>query len=181
MRICFVCSGNICRSPTAETVLRALADEAGLDLDVDSAGTGGWHVGEDMDERARQTLEDAGYRPPRHRAHQFTAADFAARDLVVAIDRGHVRELQQLADRTADPAASRAKIVLLRSFDPTAAPHELDVPDPYYGGGRGFVDVLGQVERACAGLLDAVRAGEVGQVVVDQGEVSRPTAPRRTP
>ncbi|MGN6606857.1 MAG: low molecular weight protein-tyrosine-phosphatase [Jatrophihabitans sp.] len=157
MRICFVCSGNICRSPTAEVVLTALVEAEGLDVEIDSAGTGGWHAGEDMDDRSRRTLEGAGYTPARHTAKQFTPADFAARDLVVALDLGHLRELRRLADRTADPAASRAKLVLLRSFDPTADPNDLDVPDPYYGGPDGFTEVLAQVERAADGLLASLR------------------------
>ena len=158
MRICFVCSGNICRSPTAEAVLRTLADETGLDVQVDSAGTGGWHAGDDMDERSRATLESAGYRFDRHRAKQFTPAHFAERDLVVALDAGHRDVLWWLAAETADPDAARGKIVMLRAFDPEAPPHELDVPDPYYGGPNGFEDVLDLIERACRGLLDELRS-----------------------
>jgi len=154
-----VCSGNICRSPTAEVVLNHLAAQAGLGelIEVDSAGTGSWHAGDDMDERSRQLLTDAGYDVPPHVARQFRAADFASRELVVALDRGHREALAELAERTADPDASRSKIVLLRSYDPRLAPgDEPDVADPYYGGRRGFVDVLEQVERSCAGLLAAL-------------------------
>jgi protein-tyrosine phosphatase len=153
VRICFVCSGNICRSPTAEVVLRALAVSAGRSLEIDSAGTGNWHVGQDMDARSRRTMERAGYAVPRHSAKQFTAADFDTRDLVVALDSGHLSALRRLADETDDPVSARARIVSLRSFDPTAGP-DLDVPDPYYGGPDGFVDVLAQIERAAAGLLE---------------------------
>ena len=129
MRICFVCSGNICRSPTAEAVLRRLAEDAGVPLEIDSAGTGSWHAGDDMDRRSRRTLEAAGYRFARHCAKQFTPADFASRDLVVALDGGHRNVLWWLAAETEDAQAARAKIVMLRSYDPTAA-DELDVPDP---------------------------------------------------
>ena len=100
-----------------------------------------------MDNRSRVTLEAAGYTFPRHRAKQFTPDDFAERDLVVALDEGHRNVLWWLAAETDDPATNRAKIVMLRSFDPTAG-DELDVPDPYYGGGAGFPEVLDQVERA---------------------------------
>jgi low molecular weight protein-tyrosine phosphatase len=158
VRVCFVCSGNICRSPTAEAVFAAMLRDAGVDdVTVDSAGLGDWHVGDDMDRRARATLVGHGYEHPRHAAKQFTAADFADRDLVVALDRGHVRRLQLLAGDAEDPDAARAKIVLLRSYDPAADPADLDVADPYYGGSDGFVEVLHQVERACAGLLVALR------------------------
>ena len=166
VRVCFVCSGNICRSPTAEQVLSRLADDAGLTdlIEVDSAGTGSWHAGEDMDERSRLVLTDAGYHVPRHVARQFRAADFANRDLVVALDEGHRAVLDELAGRTADPDASRAKIVLLRSYDPQLAPGDApDIADPYYGGRRGFLEVLEQVERSCAGLLAALRAAAAQQ------------------
>ena len=161
VRICFVCSGNICRSPTAQVVLTNLAATAGVEdlIEVDSAGTGSWHAGDDMDERSRQVLTDAGYDVPVHVARQFRAADFAAYELVIALDTGHRDVLEELARQTPDPAAARAKIVLLRSYDPKlGAGDEPDVADPYYGGRRGFVDVLEQVERSCAGLLDALRA-----------------------
>lgn len=153
--MCFVCSGNICRSPTAEVVLRALAAERDVDVIVDSAGTGGWHAGEDMDPRSRATLVRAGYEPGGHEARKFTAADFAERDLVVALDAGHARALRHLADDADDPQRARESVVLLRSFDPTAG-DDLDVGDPYYGGPDGFTEVLEQVERACAGLLDSL-------------------------
>lgn len=156
VRVCFVCSGNICRSPTAEAVFVSMLRDASIDgVVVDSAGLGDWHVGDDMDRRARATLSAHGYDHPRHDAKQFTAADFAERDLVVALDRGHEARLAQLARLADDPEEARAKIALLRSFDPAA--DDLDVPDPYYGGSDGFVEVLQQVERACAGLVAALR------------------------
>jgi protein-tyrosine phosphatase len=159
VRVCFVCSGNICRSPTAEVVFSALAVDAGLaDLvEVSSAGTGSWHAGDDMDARSRHTLVEGGYSWRRHVARQFVPPDFANCDLVVALDTGHSNVLWWLAAETPDPAAAREKIVLLRTFDPKLAPDaEPDVADPYYGHGRGFTEVLEQVERSCAALLERV-------------------------
>jgi protein-tyrosine phosphatase len=158
VRICFVCSGNICRSPTAEAVLDAMLRDAGRDdIEVDSAGTGDWHAGDDMDSRARKTLRAHGYNRPRHEAKQFTAADFASRDLVVALDRGHARHLIELARRADDPQAAREKVVLLRSFDPLAGGgQDLDVPDPYYDDADAFTLVLRQIEAGCSGLFASV-------------------------
>jgi protein-tyrosine phosphatase len=155
VHVCFVCSGNICRSPTAEAVLVSMLRAAGISgVVVDSAGTGDWHAGDDMDRRARKTLVAHGYRPSRHVAKQFTVADFASRDLVVALDRGHEARLTHLAGLADDPEAARETIVLLRSYDPEA--EDLDVPDPYYDGPDGFVEVLRQIERACSGLRDCL-------------------------
>ena len=160
VRVCFVCTGNICRSPTAEVVFAAMLREAGVDgVEVDSAGTGDWHVGDDMDRRARATLAAHGYDHPRHDAKQFTAADFTSRDLVVALDRGHEARLLALAGLVADPDSARDKIVLLRSYDPTAG-RDLDVPDPYSGAAEDFLEVLRQVERAGAGLLGSIRQAQ---------------------
>jgi protein-tyrosine phosphatase len=159
VRVCFVCSGNICRSPTAEVVLRRQAADARLThlLRVDSAGTGGWHEGDEMDERSRRTMLFAGYDVPAHLAKQFTPADFATRDLVVALDTGHYNVLWWLAAETADVDAARAKTVLLRRFDPLLeAGEQPDVADPYYGGRGGFSEVLEQIERSCAQLLTAI-------------------------
>jgi protein-tyrosine phosphatase len=161
VRVCFVCSGNICRSPTAEVVLNHLVAAAGLAdrIEVESAGTGSWHAGDDMDERSRQVLTDAGYEVPEHVARQFRVADFASYDVVVALDTGHLDALNTLAGRTDDPGAARAKIVLLRTYDPQRRPDdEPDIADPYYGGRRGFLDVLEQVERSCTGLLETLAA-----------------------
>jgi protein-tyrosine phosphatase len=156
VRVCFVCSGNICRSPTAEVVLNRLADEEGVaDLvHADSAGTGSWHAGDDMDERSRRTMEHAGYEVPRHVARQFEPADFASYELVVALDSGHRDVLWWLAAETGDAEQARGKIVMLRSYDPQrSGDDDLDVADPYYGGRGGFTEVLEQVERSCGGLL----------------------------
>jgi protein-tyrosine phosphatase len=154
-RVCFVCSGNICRSPTAEVVARQLVTAAGLagQIEVDSAGTGVWHVGHDADARAIAALRRRGYPIRRHAAKQFRASDFADRDLVVALDSGHLRELRRLAP-TAEDAA---KVRLLRSFDPAADPADLDVPDPYYARATEFERVLELVEVSCHGLLADIR------------------------
>jgi protein-tyrosine phosphatase len=172
IRVCFVCSGNICRSPTAEVALirRAAASDRSHLVTVDSAGTGSWHAGDDMDERSRRTMTQAGWDVPPHVAKQFGAADFATRDLVVALDTGHYNVLWWLAAETADVEAARAKIVMLRAFDPELEPGEAPVVgDPYYGGGGGFTEVLEQVERSCAALLDAIE-----RAVVSGGDLIQP-------
>jgi protein-tyrosine phosphatase len=148
-RVIFVCMGNICRSPMAEIVFRKQVAEAGFDelVVVDSAGTGGWHVGEPADRRARDSLARRGY-PTEHTARQFEAPWFAERDLVVALDRDNVRSLRRLApDRTAAEG-----VRLLKQFDPLA--ESVDVADPYYGDSSGFDEVLLEIEQACHGLLD---------------------------
>ncbi|MEU6928004.1 low molecular weight protein-tyrosine-phosphatase [Streptomyces sp. NPDC046385] len=152
-RVCFVCTGNICRSPMAEHVFRARVAEAGLAdaVVVDSAGTGGWHEGDGADPRTVAVLEEHGY-GSAHAARRFRASWFPALDLVIALDEGHLRELRRLAPTPEDAA----KIRLLRSYDPGAGT-ELDVPDPYYGGRDGFEECLDMVEAASEGLLAAVR------------------------
>lgn len=152
-RICFVCTGNICRSPMAEVVCRAQLAERGLGerVSVDSAGTGDWHVGQPADPRTVAALSAAGY-PGDHVARQFDAAWFDDRDLIVALDRGHERALRRLAPT---PAAAE-KVRLLRGFDPDADTLDLDVPDPYYGEDDGFAECLRLVEAAMPGLLDTV-------------------------
>lgn len=124
---------------------------------VDSAGTGAWHAGEEMDERSRRTMVHAGYDVPPHCAKQFVAGDFAGRDVVVALDTGHYNALWWLATETPDVTEARAKLVMLRAFDPELLEGERqDVIDPYNGGRVGFADVLAQVERSCAALLEAI-------------------------
>ncbi|WP_426322703.1 low molecular weight protein-tyrosine-phosphatase [Microbacterium sp. E-13] len=148
-RVVFVCTGNICRSPMADVVFRGFADAAGLGNRVasTSAGTGDWHVGEQADQRTIEALERAGYDGTQHRARQFTHADFARSDLVVALDRSHERILRGWARTEGDAD----KIALLMSFDPAA--RSLDVPDPYYAGPGMFDEVLGMIESASRALF----------------------------
>ena len=156
MRILFVCMGNICRSPTAEGVMRRLLEDEGLAdrVEIESAGTGDWHVGNPPDERATVAARRRGI-TLAGAAQQVRPADFRRFDLLIAMDRSNLRELLALAP---DEEAAE-KVRLLREFDP-AASGELDVPDPYYGGDRGFETVLDMVEAACRGLLDELRAAD---------------------
>ena len=154
MRICFVCMGNICRSPTAHAIMQKLVADAGLasKIEIDSAGTGGWHAGELPDPRSCAAGARRGY-DLDHPARQFKAADFDRFDLVLAMDRDNHDHLQRLArGRTQLPP-----IRLLRSFDPSA-PEGAEVPDPYGGGGDDFDHVLDVCERACQGLLEHLRS-----------------------
>ena len=152
-RICFVCLGNICRSPIAATVMRSLLADRGLsdDVEVTSAGTGDWHVGQRADSRALAALTRAGYDGSDHRARLFVADAFADNDLVLAMDHSNLTALRRLA-----PDGHEDKLRLLREFDPDAT--GTDVPDPYYGGDEGFDEVLAMVESACHGLLEAIAA-----------------------
>jgi protein-tyrosine phosphatase len=156
-RVLFVCLGNICRSPTAEAAMARLVADAGLEhaIELDSAGTGAWHVGSRPDERATQAAARRGI-AMRGTARQVTVDDFAAFDLLLALDGENLRNLRALAP----DSAGAAKVRLLRELDPaSAAAVSLDVPDPYYGGPDGFDRVLDLVEAACAGLLAELRAG----------------------
>ncbi|AXK65923.1 MULTISPECIES: low molecular weight protein-tyrosine-phosphatase [Burkholderia] len=151
--ICFVCLGNICRSPTAEGVMRHQVDAAGLTdrIAIDSAGTGDWHVGEPPDTRAQAAAHTRGYDLSALRARQVSAADFERFDLLLAMDEANLAELHRRC-----PPQHRDKVRLLMEFAPGAA--ETEVADPYFGGAQGFEQVLDQVERACAGLLDTLQA-----------------------
>lgn len=145
-RLLFVCAGNICRSPTAEAVMRRLVEQAGLAdrIEVDSAGTGGWHVGEAPDERAAATAARRGI-TLTGAARQIRPDDFDEFDLILAVDRSVRNALDRLR-----PPGARAEVRLL---------DDRDVPDPYYGGPDGFEHVLDQVTAACTELLDELRAG----------------------
>jgi protein-tyrosine phosphatase len=171
VKICFVCLGNICRSPTAEAVMAAQIDAADLQgqIEVDSAGTGGWHRGAPPDERSAAEARRHGVELTS-RARQVHAGDFAYFDLLVAMDRTNRDDLLDLAPTVAD----RAKVHLLREFDldtdtdtdpdtdtgPTDPDRpDRDVPDPYLGGPDGFAEVYDLIESACAGLLVHLRAG----------------------
>lgn len=155
-RICFVCTGNICRSPMAETVFKAMVKKAGLEkkIAVMSAGTGDWHVGESSDERTLAALDAKGYNGSGHRGRQFDPAWFSTLDLVVAFDRSQERILRAWAPTEQD----RSKVQLLLSFDSDQAPLS-DVPDPYYSDAALFDQVLAMIERACAALFRQITPG----------------------
>jgi low molecular weight protein-tyrosine phosphatase len=153
-RLCFVCLGNICRSPTAEGVFLDLLDREGLaeKFDVDSAGTAGWHVGRRADPRSREAAARRGFDLPS-RARRFEADDLARFDLVLVMDVENRRDVLELA-RTDE---ERSRVKLFRDFDPAAHPGA-EVPDPYHGGADGFETVLDICERASQGLLDWARS-----------------------
>ncbi len=159
VRVLFVCLGNICRSPTAEGVMRALVRDAGLQgsIEVDSAGTGSWHIGEAPDARATAAARERGI-VLEGAARQVDAGDFATFDLIVAMDAQNLADLRRLAP---DDAA-RERIVLLRDLDPDTAGRGLDVPDPYHGGTHGFEHVLDLVQSACVALLARLRGTLAG-------------------
>jgi protein-tyrosine phosphatase len=153
IRVLFVCTGNICRSPTAEGVFRALVAKHGLSgrIEADSAGTGDWHVGEPPDERSQEAALRRGVDLSAIRGRQVSRDDFATFDLVVAMDTSHARALQRLA-----PSAAKDKVRLFLDYAPGAKGR--DVPDPYFGGGSGFDSVLDMIEAGCAGLLAEICA-----------------------
>ena len=155
-RICFVCTGNICRSPMAEVVFRDLVKLAGFEgkVTVISAGTGDWHVGERSDERTLNALATRGYDGSRHRAKQFDTEWFDSLDLVVVFDRSQERIIRAWANTEED----RSKVRLLLGFDADQAA-QVDVPDPYYSDTAMFDMVLGMIEKASASLFRQIEPG----------------------
>jgi protein-tyrosine phosphatase len=155
VRICFVCLGNICRSPTAAAVMAHRAEEAGLAdrFRIESAGTSGWHEGEGPDRRATEEAREHGVRLT-HRARRFRPEDFDRFDMILAMDQENLGDLLALApdDET------RAKVELLRRYDPSGGV-DLAVPDPYYGGVDGFATTFDLIDAACRGLLAHLVAG----------------------
>lgn len=153
-RVQFVCSGNICRSPMGEVILRAMLEREGLSdkVIVDSAGTGDWHVGDPADPRTVAALARGGYDGRAHRAKQLTPPDLTERDLVLVADRGHLNAVERMARHVDDPAQIR----LMRDYDPDADTQEVD--DPYFGDEAGFDRCRDEVEAACAGLLESLRS-----------------------
>ena len=152
IRVLFVCMGNICRSPTAQGVFERVVRENGLEnqLEVDSAGTHGYHVGRPPDSRAQAAALARGIDLGGQRARQFTVADFSHFDYVLAMDRSNLRILQAEC-----PEQLQGRLELFLSYAPEAPIPE--VPDPYYGGDRGFEQVLDLVEQASQGLVRALR------------------------
>jgi len=171
LRVVFVCTGNICRSPMGDVVLRhlaagrALADGTtlGQRLEVSSAGTGGWHAGEPMDPRARAALERRGYADHGHRAQAFDTAWLPGAALVVCMDRGHRQTLASMARAKAGDYRYDERLVLMRSFGPRSG-GDPDVPDPYYGDDADFEYCLDLVEAGCSGLVEhlALRVEDPG-------------------
>lgn len=157
-KVCFVCLGNIVRSPLAENMFRHLVDEADLKrhYQVDSAGTGPWHVGDAPDRRMRRVAASHGFKYTG-RARQITLGDFEDFDWIIAMDTSNRSRLLAMAG-TPEKAA---KVRLMREFDPQGGPNAV-VPDPYYGGIDGFEEVFQIIERSCRGLLAALEAGEMG-------------------
>lgn len=160
-RIALVCLGNICRSPMADVVLHHRLVAAGLERDVEvtSAGTGDWHVGNPMDRRAAALLTSHGYDASAHRAQLFAAHWFADHDLVLAMDESNLEELRsEFGDALDDPA----RLMLFREYDPRAHGGDREVPDPYYGGDDGFATVLSMIERTCDEIVAALDRTLVG-------------------
>jgi protein-tyrosine phosphatase len=150
IRVLFVCMGNICRSPTAEAVVREFAQrEAGIALEVDSAGTHGYHTGDAPDERSIAAARRRGFDLATLRARVVEAVDFERFDLVLAMDDAVLQRLRELAPRR---HADRVRLFL--EFAPGLG--RRDVPDPYYGGEAGFEEVLDLVEEGARGLLAAL-------------------------
>ena len=151
-KILFVCLGNICRSPTAHGVFAGKLKDATLpDIEVESAGTGGWHVGNPPDERATATALSRGYDLSYIRARQVKSSDFEYYDYILAMDKDNLRNLRAMAPRN-----HNAHLELFLSY--AHNPPETEVPDPYYGGADGFDYVLDLVESASNGLLEHLRS-----------------------
>lgn len=152
-----VCLGNICRSPTAEAALRQAAHAAGMPVEIRSAGTGDWHVGHPPDARMQEAARAAGM-PLEGSAAQVSIADLEWADLVLAMDRQNLSDLEAMAAR----GGISTPIRLFREFDPeaegTPAP---DVPDPYYGGPEGFTEVVNMVQRTAARLVQDLAEGRI--------------------
>ncbi len=158
LAILFVCLGNICRSPSAEGVMRELVRRAQMEdlLVLDSAGTGAWHVGNPPDARASAAARARGI-ALEGSARKVELSDFDDFDLILAMDCANLADLRGLAP----DEDARAKVRLLREFDPESkGSGDLDVPDPYYGGPNGFEEVLDLVQAACVGLLGEIRAAK---------------------
>jgi protein-tyrosine phosphatase len=151
VRILFVCMGNICRSPTAEGVVRVHLERAGLvaDVELDSAGTHGYHIGKAPDDRARKAAAARGYDLSALRARRVSDFDFVSFDRILAMDRDNLDELRQVC-----PAEHRHKLGLFLEYSRNF--REREVPDPYYGGAEGFEHVLDLVEDAANGLIESL-------------------------
>lgn len=159
VRLCFVCLGNICRSPTAAAVMRHRVAQADLGdrIEIESAGTSSWHIGEPPDERSVREALRRGI-AMHDRGRRFDTADFDRFHLVLAADYDNAATLRALARGPDD----ERKVHLLRSFDPLAG-GDLAVPDPYFGGTDGFAQVFDVIDAACVGLLEHLTAGPLAE------------------
>lgn len=147
-KICFVCLGNICRSPTAEGIFQHLIDERDLEnhFEVDSAGTSAYHLGESANSKSQRTAQKHGI-TLHSKARQFNASDLDYYNLILAMDNENLKNVREMAN-----GSHEYKIGRMRDFDPN--PGEGEVPDPYYGGPEGFENVFQIVKRSCKNLLD---------------------------
>ena len=154
VEISFVCLGNICRSPLAQGVFQNLVHQKQLEqkIIVASAGTSGWHIGDLPDERMCRTAQSKGIQL-ESRARQFQSADFNRFNLILAMDHSNLARLEEIAPSNLPPE----KLMLFRSFDPECNGNQ-DVPDPYYGGAKGFEEVYFMVKRTCPPLLDYIKS-----------------------
>ena len=154
--VLFVCTGNICRSPTAEAVFRKMVRDEGLEeaILIESAGTTDFHEGQAADARAQETARRRGINMEDIRARRVTAEDFTRFDYLLAMDRSHLRELQSRGERLSAPVSAE-RLRLFMEFAPALALSE--VPDPYYGDGDGFAQVFDMIEAASGGLLEEIR------------------------
>ncbi|MFC7422196.1 low molecular weight protein-tyrosine-phosphatase [Iodobacter arcticus] len=152
LKVLFVCTGNICRSPTADGVMRQKVEVAGLShaIEVDSAGTQDYHIGEPPDRRSQSYAKKRGFDLSFLRARSVQQSDFAEFDLILAMDNGHLRDLQRQC-----PPEYQSRVKLFLSFAPV--PTQNEVLDPYYGGPAGFETVLDQCEAGCAALLGHIK------------------------
>ena len=157
IRVLFVCMGNICRSPTAEGVFKHLVAAEGLAarIETDSAGTHDYHIGASPDSRSQAAAAQRGYDLSALRARQVRVQDFADFDYVLAMDEANCVALRKLC-----PTQYRDRVKLFLEFSSIVGRHE--VPDPYYGGAKGFEEVLDLVEDAARGLLEHIRTAETG-------------------
>lgn len=166
-RLLMVCTGNICRSAMAAIVLAQHAEQQGCPLQVDSAGVSNEEAGNSIDRRAAQVLSAAGYRVPRHVARQITTDDLKTYDLILAMTSQHYREVERLAKKSRYQLADN-QLRMYRSFEletgtRISGQQHLDVPDPWYGNTKDFLETLKTIERVTPHLLAYTNAVDAAQ------------------